>query len=253
MSLKKSCIFVAICCCCLLPIYVQAENWDVEAQLYLMLTSIEGDAGIGRAQGISVDVDFDTILENLDLTGMVHIEAIHASRWGVALDYSFMDLSADLSGPQGGIADAGVRQGVLQFDLLYRMPIGKGSIDWITGIRWWDNVIDLTIDATILPGSVNVSVEEDWIDVFIGARWTTPVNDTWDFMIRGDIGGFGLESDFTGQLYGNLRWNMSDYWAFDIGYKGVWVDYESGTRGQPGYFAYDTLTHGPVLGVIYKF
>ncbi|BHH82130.1 hypothetical protein [Desulforhopalus sp. 52FAK] len=253
MSLIKCCLYTTIFYCSLLPLSAQAESWDVEAQLYLMGTSIDGDAAIGRAQGVDVNVDFNTILENLDLAGMVHFEAIHASRWGIALDYSFMDLSADLTGPKGGVADAGVRQGVLQVDLLYRMPIHKGNIDWITGVRWWDNDIDLTVDTTVLPGSVHASVEEDWIDLFIGARWITHINDSLDFMLRGDIGGFGLESELTGQLYGNVRWNLNDSWAIDIGYKAVWVDYESGNKGRPGYFVYDTVTHGPMLGIIYKF
>lgn len=253
MDLGKKILLTAICFFCLIPVFAQAEEWDVEIQLYLMGTSIEGDAGVGRVQGASVDLDFDAILETLDMAGMVHFEAIHPSRWGAALDYSFMDLSDDLSGPQGGVADASVRQGVLQVDLLYRMAIDKGSIDWLAGIRWWDNDIDLTVDAAVLPGSVSASVEEDWVDVFLGARWIAPISENWQFRLRGDIGGFGLESDFTAQLYGNVRWNMSSSWALDIGYKAVWVDYESGNRGQPGYFAYDTVTHGPMIGVIYRF
>jgi len=36
-------------------------------------------------------------------------------------------------------------------------------------------------------------------------------------------------------------------------YKGLWVDYEDGSQGERGYFSYDTLTHGPVVGFIYKF
>ena len=35
-------------------------------------------------------------------------------------------------------------------------------------------------------------------------------------------------------------------------YKATVVDYEGGTKGEPGYLAYDTVTHGPMLGLIYK-
>jgi hypothetical protein len=31
------------------------------------------------------------------------------------------------------------------------------------------------------------------------------------------------------------------------------VDYETGTAGQAGFFKYDTTTHGPIIGLIFKF
>lgn len=39
----------------------------------------------------------------------------------------------------------------------------------------------------------------------------------------------------------------------DVTYKGTWVDYEEGTQGTSDYFAYDTLTHGLILGLNFKF
>ena len=72
--------------------------------------------------------------------------------------------------------------------------------------------------------------------------------------MRGDIGGFGLESDFTSSLAAGELFKMSDNWMLDLQYKATWVDYENDkTPGQPGYFAYDTVTHGPLIGFIYKF
>jgi hypothetical protein len=31
------------------------------------------------------------------------------------------------------------------------------------------------------------------------------------------------------------------------------VDFEDGTPGTPGSFSYDTVTHGPLLGIMYRF
>lgn len=253
MAVKRIALPSLMVCYLFLPLSAQAKGWGVEIELYLLGTTIEGDAGLGRAQGLPVELDFKTILENLDLAGMFHMEAIHESDWGTALDYSFMDLGYDLSGPYGGVAEAGVRQGVLQADLLYRRPMGKGSIDYLAGIRWWDNDFDVQIDTVALPGPVSADRKEDWVDIFVGARWVAPLSDSWDFLLRGDVGGFGLEADFTAQLYGKVRYAMTDNWALDLGYKAVWVDYETGTKGQRDYFAYDTVTHGPQLGIVYKF
>lgn len=253
MRAKQLFLSGLMCGSLLWPTLVQASDWSHEVELYLLGTSIEGDASIGRVTGAEVDVDFGDILERLNLAGMVHYEAHHTSGWGTAIDYSFMDLRDDLSGPQGGVADFKVRQGVLQVDVMYRVPLGSGTLDYLGGFRWWDNDFKVTIDPAVLPGSVTGSSREDWADLFVGARWIAPVSDNWNVMIRGDVGGLGLEADFTASLAANFRYAMNDAWALDLGYKATWVDYDSGTPGQPGYFAYDTVTHGPQLGVIYNF
>jgi hypothetical protein len=230
-----------------------AQDWSFEFEPYILASTIEGDAGIGRVTGVEVDVDLSDILEVLDMAFMGHFEVHHNSGWGMALDYGFMDLSADISGPLGGVLDAKVRQGVLEALLVRRVTSGDGHIDYLAGIRWWDNDIDATIDPAVLPGTVSSSVEEDWVDLVIGARWMNPLNDRWDFHFRGDIGGLGLESDFTSALAVGFRYQMTESMDLDLQYKATWVDFESGTPGQPGYFKYDTVTHGPLIGVIFNF
>ncbi len=230
-----------------------ADDWSFEFEPYILATTIEGDAGIGRVTGAEVNVDLSDILEVLDMAFMGHFEAHHSNGWGMALDYGFMDLSADISGPRGGILNAKVRQGVLEALLVRRVSSGNGHIDYLAGIRWWDNDIDVTVDPGVLPGTVSSSVDEDWVDLVIGARWTNPLNDKWRFNLRGDIGGLGLESDFTSALAVGFHYQMTQSMDLDLQYKATWVDFESGTPGQPGFFKYDTLTHGPLVGVIFNF
>lgn len=51
MSVRKIVLSAMVSFCFLFPIAVQAEGWDFEVELYLMGTSIEGDAGVGRVEG----------------------------------------------------------------------------------------------------------------------------------------------------------------------------------------------------------
>jgi hypothetical protein len=171
----------------------------------------------------------------------------------MAIDYGFMELSDDISGPRGGVAKAEVRQGVLQFDVIYRNVVGNATLDYIGGFRWWDNDLGLTVDPAVLPGTFNPKIKVDWYDVFVGARWKAPINEDWKYMLRGDIGGFGLEADFTSSVEAGALYNFNSDWVLDIKYKETWVDYEEGIKGQRGYFAYDTVTHGPVIGLVYNF
>ena len=91
-----------------------AGDWTYQIEPYGMIMTIEGDAGIGRVADADVNVDFDDILDALDMAFMGRFEAHHSNGWGVALDYGFMKLSDDITGPRGGVLDAKVRQGVLE-------------------------------------------------------------------------------------------------------------------------------------------
>lgn len=237
----------------LLPKLSDAQDWSYSFEPYVLASSIEGDASIGRVTGVDVGVDMSDILEVLDIAAMAHFEAHHSNGWGVALDYGFMDLRADISGPRGGVLDAQVHQGVFEALLVRQSQSSEGQLEYLVGIRWWDNDIDVDIDPAILPGTASFSVEEDWVDLVLGARWSSPINDRWTLKLRGDIGGLGLESDFTSAVSAGFHYKMTQSIDLDLQYKATWVDFKTGKRGEPGFFEYDTVTHGPIVGVIFNF
>ena len=231
----------------------QADDWSYELKPYLLLSSIDGDASVGRVTGADVAVDFDTILENLELGGMLHFEALKSDGLIIGLDYGFMDLGADIPGPLTGFLDASLRQGILEGFLGKRLERGNGTLDYIGGVRWWDFDIDLELNDSVFPGSPAVNIEEDWIDVYVGARWISSINQRWSYLLYGDLGGFGLQSDFTGKIQAGLIYDLNESFNLNLDYIALWVDYETGTPSTTSRFAYDTVTHGPVLGFTWQF
>ncbi len=109
------------------------------------------------------------------------------------------------------------------------------------------------MNGAIFPGSRSIKVRADWLDAVIGARWTHYLSENWQFRLRGDIGGLGLASDFTGTASVGIIYVINNLMDIDLTYKATWVDYEEGTRNTPDYFEYDTVTHGPILGLNFKF
>jgi len=91
------------------------------------------------------------------------------------------------------------------------------------------------------------------VDAVIGMRGYFDIAEDWQIMVRGDIGGFGLESDFTAKTVAGVMYNITESIILDVQYIALWVDYETGTRNTANYFSYDTVTHGPALGLIFKF
>jgi opacity protein-like surface antigen len=231
-----------------------ADDWNYQLEPYAMFTAIEGDASIGRISDADVDVNFDTILENLESAAMVHFEAHHKSGWGMAFDYGYMDLGGKVSNDNGSSANAEVRQGVLELQALYRTKLANGYLDYFAGIRWWDNDLSLDVTFSALPGDgLSRTVKADWIDPVIGVRWLRNINKEWTYLAQIDVGGFGIESDFTSSVQTGVQYSISDLMTLDVKYKATWVDFQEGTPNQPGHFKYDTVTHGPVIGLIFNF
>jgi len=231
----------------------KSDGWAFEVEPYMLASSIAGDTSLGRITGVDVDVDFSDILDTLDIGAMIHFEAIRDNKWGIILDYGFMKLSDDLSFGRDGIVNSKLRQGVLEAFGMRRFEKGAGAVDVYGGIRWWDNEINVVIDPGIWPGALTPEVKEAWIDVVLGARWRQPIGGKWDLSLSGDIGGFGLESDFTAGAAASVFYRFNPTLSLELAYGAVWVDFETGTPEAPGYFAYDTVTHGPVVGLVIGF
>lgn len=225
------------------------SSWDFMIQPYVLFATIEGDVQVGRAGNTPVDVDFGTILENLKMGAMLHGEAHHKSGWGLVLDYAFMRLGADRAGQLGVVLDAEVEQGALEAFVNRRYELESGgTLDAFGGVRWWQ----IDMDLTLAPGPVDRGRDVDWVDPVVGAKITSPFAGDWYYMGRGDIGGFGVGSEFSWSAAAGLGYNFNETIGLEFQYKLLDVDYEENLGTADG-FRYDTLTHGPLIGLTINF
>lgn len=227
-----------------------SKAWSFEVEPYLMLTNIDGDSKFSKLPTTELAVDFGKIAENLEMAAMVHMEAHHQSGWGLWIDYGFMNLGNDIVNIDR-ISLVEVRQGVLEVMGLYRQNVSSGYIDYLAGIRWWDNDYDIDYTLPKLGITDTFKKKVDWVDAVVGMRYTYILNESWKLRIHGDIGGGG--ADFTASTSAGVVYTINDLLDVDVKFKSTWVDYEEGTRGQRGYFLYDTVTYGSVIGLNFKF
>jgi len=231
----------------------KAGEWQVMLEPYMMATSIEGDASFGTITDNEIDLDFSDLRENLHAAAMLRFEAFHTSGWGVIADYGFMTQKQNFTGAKEGKIKAKITQGVFQFEGAYRVAYGSSNLDYSVGFRKWNNRLAVTLAPQGIETELTRQRQQTWVDLFVGTRWTAKINDSWSYMLRGDIGGFGLQADFTASLAAGMKYHINQNMVIDAQYKGTWVDYSTGTAGEKGSFAYDTVTHGPILGFIYNF
>ena len=65
--MKKTFILILLITALTLSTKAQTDSrgWAYSFEVYALASSIDGDASIGRIEGVPVDVGFDSILENL--------------------------------------------------------------------------------------------------------------------------------------------------------------------------------------------
>jgi hypothetical protein len=163
-----------------------------------------------------------------------------------------MHLGQDFSGPLGFTnVNSDIFQGMLEGFGTYRLDYQGGAVDLYGGVRWWDVGIDL--DATTPLGNSSYSRDEDWVDPVIGVRWAPRISDAFRLLLQGDVGGFGAASSFTWCAQAGVLWDTSESMSVALLYKALGVDYETGVQGTRSYFEYDTITQGPLLGLVFRF
>lgn len=229
-----------------------AKDWDFIVAPYVLVPSIEGTASARRIEDAGVNVDPVDIIKAINLGGMLHLEARHVSNFGIALDYSFIDLSngASLAGGAGS-ADVDIFQGIFQAYGTYRIQSEHQTVDVYAGIRWWEIDVDLGVSGG--PINANIRITDSWVDPVIGMRGTIPLGEgDWKLMWQGDVGGLGMGTNFTWNAQGGALWEASDNFNLILQYRALGVDRETGTEGTSDRFAYDTITHGPIIGFAFK-
>jgi len=60
-------------------------------------------------------------------------------------------------------------------------------------------------------------------------------------------------ADITYATSAGIIYTINDLLDVDVKYKATWVDYEEGTLGTRDHFVYDTVTHGLIFGLNFKF
>jgi len=229
------------------PAFGQEDNnWDFElAPLYLWAINIEGDSGV-RGQTASTKVDFSEIYDNLEGVFTIRFNALYRQKFGMVIDYNYLDLGSET---QTDVVDleVGTKTQILNLAATYRLMDGRHALDGVAGIRY--NAMELEVD--LIGTGLSLEEDKDWADPIIGVRYAYQMADKWALRLYGDIGGFGVSSDFTWQGIGLIDFQPWKHVAIVAGYRAIGTDYESGSGSDK--FTYDVTVHGPVVGLDIRF
>lgn len=235
-----------------------SEDWQFQISPWLWGLSISGETTV-RGVSTEVDIGFRDILDRLNFGLFLEAEA-RRNRLGLYANMMFADL-----GTNAGIGPFDIEVGSTVFmagaGLGYRLgplPVGgDGSanhpvlvIDPFVGFRYTNLDVDLDI-----AGGPDVSAGQDWVDPVFGARTILQIDRNWRVMVLGDVGGFGVGSDFTWQAAGLVGYSFGlfaeDDTTASVGYRALGQDFDTGSGSRR--FDWDVVYQGPMASLAIRF
>ena len=255
-----------------------SNDWDMKFTPYLWALGLDGDTGVGTLDA-DLDIGFDELIENLNFVFMGHLAATRDD-WTFYIDGLFSNLSSDgfdtkkvgpfnigrfTVGPFRASLETEIKltMNMIEVGAQYRVgewPFGTSgrtwSLDLLGGGRYTILKTDLNFRASGsgklgLSRSGTASLEEDWIDPYIGTQVQMNITPKWDLLLHGDFGGFGVGSDFTWNAFGIFSYAWREDKRLILGYRGLYQDYESGSGANR--FDWDMTYYGPVAAIEFAF
>ena len=243
------------------PTPAQAEEspWSFRLATYGWMQSLEGTVGVLGIEN-SIDVPFSDILKDLNIGVMATFE-LRCQRWGFIADMVYADLRGSADTPFNiffSKVDYEQKQFLGNFVLSYRfIDNPQFGLEGYAGARVNSLDAEITLIGNRLPlppalppfvvANREFGGSKTWVDPIVGARFQATISGPVFFRAGGDIGGFGVSSEFTWQAYGVLGVNVARNFSLGFGYRGLGTDYSDGG------FKYDVIAHGPLIGAEFRF
>lgn len=227
------------------PVETKSPDWRFQATIYGWLSGVDGNVGIAGLGPVDIDVTPGDAIQKLK-------GALMASFGGDNGDWMFLtDFMATRIGDDSQIGqtrfnyDYTQTQITVQGILGYILPINVPNLSLAAtaGFRYQNLNGDLAIGTDRFPNLREASGTVQWIDPTVGLSAHYDFNDRWFVNLIGDVGGFGVGSNFTWQAFGALGYNWTKTISTSIGYRAIYEDYESGG------FVYDTTQQGVFAGL----
>lgn len=215
----------------------ETNHWRFDVTLYGLAASMSGDAAVKGIPANNVKVGFDQIWDNLNFAAMGTVR-VGYDRWSVSTDVIYMDLEGNSSSLSFEAKQLMV-QPVLEYRIIPQAMVFAGAM--------YNNMkIDLGG-----PLGLNVSDTQGWWDPVVGSQLSLPLGERFSLNVRGDVGGFSVNSDLVWQAYPYVAYKFARWGSVQLGYRWIYVDYETGSGRN--LFKYDMLSQGPQLGITFSF
>jgi hypothetical protein len=224
------------------------EGWNFSLAPYVWFSGLSGSVS-APSGSTSVSADFGDIFSSMKFSAMALFEA-RRDRFSLVVDTLYLNLQQGVPVPGHGAYSGGsVRTQsfeVSAIGLYTLLERPAGRIEVGGGLRgWWFNT-DLRLDAGLLPARSGEATTS-WVDPVISARGVVRLNDALAMTAYGDVGGFGVGSQLTWQVFATLDWQVTPRLTASAGVRWIHIEYEKGRS------TINLDMTGPIVGASYRF
>jgi opacity protein-like surface antigen len=235
----------------LLPSTAPADEWSGSVTLYGWLPWMDVKASPNNGSGsTSTTVSASDFLDALKFAFFAAGE-VHYGRVGLLQDFVYADLgnSGKLSGPFSSKVDVDIKKLLSTTALGYQVYVEDGYlVEPYAGARY----VSIKTDVTIKGGgplglNKSADVDVDWWDPVIGVRGRVPLTEELSATGFANIGGFGVGSKFTWEVFGGLDYAFTERFSANAGFRYLSIDYDASDADV------EMEVYGPVIGATLRF
>lgn len=229
------------------PSEPQPDHWTFSFAPYFWVAGITGDSGVFGLPTVHVDESFGDILKDIDFGFSAAGEARYGD-FSILTDISYTRVTSDSATPRGVLADS---VGLKQETFTAMLGVGytvledqNGHLDVTAGAKLWWTETTITFHGGPLGG---ISGRDDavWVDGMLGVRGVYSLTPQFYLTGWGMVGAGGADIDW--DVMAGLGYNWKDSISAVVGYRALGVDYSNGSLTN------DTVEHGPIVGVVFRF
>jgi hypothetical protein len=221
------------------------DEWEFVWEVYGWIATIDGTSG----GGTDFEIDFETIVENLDFTFMSVLGA-RKERWTFMVDVVYLDIEDT---PNTNLKRFLQLTSVEMQDWIVNPFVSyevfgnkKGSFQVLAGVRYLDIAVDLEIGTRppLRPRTTEESMSDNVWDGIVGIRGFYNLTDRWFVPYRLDVG--TGDSDFTWHALAGIGYKF-DTFKLIAGYRHMAWEFEDDSMLD------DLQVSGLIVGAIFTF
>jgi hypothetical protein len=218
------------------------DKWTTTPSIYLWLTGMHGDVGTAARQA-SVHASPWEVLSHFRFGIMAEADIRHG-RFIAPVDLVWARLGEDksksVSQSVGASAKVKLDEVVFTPKMGYRVIDQKVKVDGLVGFRYWHIGSTLAYAGPLVVKYFDVS--QNWMDPLVGGRITVPLSPKAEFVVAGDVGGWGAGSELDYQVVGLLGYQVKPKLGLLVGWK--YLDVNRRTTD----FVFDMAQTGAFVG-----
>ena len=232
------------------------KKWSFSIMPYAWFAAVGGTVGEGPQGGVfgfNKGFSFDNLKMYAAFIGKIKYERV-----SFVFDISYINkksfnaTSDNPSLPKYISADWTAKQAVYDLFIAYLFPSKskKTMVDIYGGGRLWGVDLEATFknatgDSTVMTNPAN----NTWLDPVIGvnAEFVLDKKEKWAAWTKGDIGGFGVNSQMTWQMNAGFVYMLSPNWPLAFGFKWLGVNYYKNNLN------WTVNEYGPTLGIGFRY